>query len=368
MPGIAIVPALGGLQFDRPIMVTHAGDNSKRLFVVGQRGLIHVVADRDQPKPEVFLDIRPKVRYIEKENEEGLLGLAFHPRFADNGQLFIYYTASDKPKRSIISRFQVDSKKTSRVDPDSEEVLLEIEQPFWNHNGGTLIFGPDGYLYIGLGDGGKAHDPFSHGQNPRTWLGSILRIDVDYRQNGKAYGIPSDNPFAQCPDAGRPEVWAYGLRNVWRMAFDRTTGQLWCADVGQDTWEEINIIRRGGNYGWNFREGRHSFRPLKNVARVTTIEPVWEYHHRVGKSIIGGSVYRGRQLPRLVGKYLYADYITGTIWALDYDARHGRVCANYILQDKGMPILSFSEDELGEVFFTTTANQVFQLAPAIQDE
>jgi glucose/arabinose dehydrogenase len=245
-----------------------------------------------------------------------------------------------------------------RADPDSEEVLLTIPQPYWNHKGGTIVFGPDGYLYVGLGDGGYRDDPHGNAQNLKTLLGSILRIDVDHKDPGLQYAIPKDNPFVGCKDA-RGEIWAYGIRNVWRIAFDRKTGDLWAGEVGQDLWEEIDIIKRGGNYGWNRREAMHPATPrdprgAKGTGpRPEFIEPIWEYHHDVGKSITGGNVYRGKLVPELEGGYLYADFITGQMWALWYDKAKGEVTANREIQPKGLPVMSFGEDDNGETYFLT---------------
>src|SRR4029079_11618038 len=230
---------------------------------------------------------RDRVSYKDAQNEEGFLGLAFHPRFKENGEFFVYYTAkpaTDYPHYSIISRFHVSKEDPNRGDPKSEEVIMRIAQPYWNHNGGTIVFGPDGYLYIGLGDGGAANDPHGNGQKMTTLLGKILRIDVDHKDPGLKYAIPKDNPFADRGAQSRGEIWAVGMRSVWRIAFDPATGDLWGGDVGQDTWEEIDIIRRGGNYGWNLREGKHSFSPKDNPAkkgsppRPDLIEPIWDYH------------------------------------------------------------------------------------------
>ena len=238
----------------RPIVVTHAGDGTNRLFVATQRGAIHVFPNRREVKStKVFLDIRKKVVYHDKRNEEGLLGLAFHPKYKTDGRVFVYYTTTAAPRTSVISSFRVSDDDPNKADPKSAVEIMRIKQPFWNHNGGTIAFGPDGYLYVGLGDGGSARDPLKNGQNLGTLLGSILRIDIDRKQRGRNYAIPKGNPFVRRPKA-RPEIWAYGLRNVWRMSFDRQTGKLWAADVGQDLWEEINIIRKGGNYGWNLRK------------------------------------------------------------------------------------------------------------------
>ncbi len=355
------VRAFPNLQFNRPLLLVHAGDDSGRVFVCSQLGKIHVFdgADEDADKTQIFLDIEKHVVYKDSENEEGLLGLAFHPKYKENGQFFVYYTTTDAPHMSVISRFRVSKDDPNRADPASEEEIMRIKQPFWNHNGGTIIFGPDGYLYIGLGDGGLAHDPFKNGQKLSTLLGKILRIDVDQKDPGLAYAIPKDNPFVGRKGA-RGEIWAFGLRNVWRMAFDRATGLLWAGDVGQDMWEEIDLIVRGGNYGWNLREAKHKFGPRGSEARPELIEPIWEYHHDVGKSITGGLVYRGKKLPMLVGSYLYADYIAGKIWALRYDEKAKKVVANREIKGNVMPVVSFGEDQSGEAYFMTTQGWLFR--------
>lgn len=341
------------LRMRRPVLITHAGDGSDRLFILTQQGVVHVMPnDQEVTKPAVFLDIEHKVVYKDEQNEEGLLGLAFHPNYKENGEFFLYYTTTDAPHTSVISRFRVSRDDPNRADPDSEEEILRIPQPFWNHNGGTLEFGPDGYLYIGLGDGGAANDPHMNGQNLQTLLGSILRIDIDRREGNRKYAIPPDNPFVDAENLARPEIYAYGIRNVWRIAFDPKTGLLWAGDVGQNLWEEIDIIEKGGNYGWNLREGMHPFGPGGAEACPRLIEPIWEYHHDIGKSITGGCVYYGERVPELQGAYLYADYVTGRFWALWYDPQAKRVTANRQLQGNGMPIMSFGMDESGEVYCT----------------
>jgi glucose/arabinose dehydrogenase len=351
----------------RPLLLTGASDGTNRIFVGSEYGAILVWPNRpDAKEMKTFLDIRERVQYTDQQNEEGFLGLAFHPRYKENGEFFVYYTAKAtkaKPHLSVISRFRVSKDDPNRADPNSEEVLLTIDQPYWNHNGGTIVFGPDGYLYIGLGDGGLRDDPHGNGQNLKTLLGSILRIDIDYKDPGLKYAIPKDNPFANRGDKARGEIWAYGIRNVWRIAFDRKTGELWAGDVGQDTWEEIDIIVRGGNYGWNLREAFHKFGPKGSDPRPDLIEPILEYNHSVGKSITGGSVYRGKQVPALVGKYVYADYVTGQIWALTYDPKKKQVTANQTIQQKGLPILSFGEDDDGEVYFLTQNGGIYKFAP-----
>lgn len=363
-------PAFGGHEFTQPIYLTALGDGSGRIAVMGQLGTVEVLEGPDDPTPELFLDIRDRVLFNKNENEQGLLGLAFHPLFADNGQLFVNYSIQhDKlggPRRSVISRFTT---QNGQADPASEKVLMTIEQPYWNHNGGTIVFGPDGMLYIAVGDGGKWGDPHGNGQNPKTLLGSVLRIDVDAKStvDGKelSYGIPDDNPFASNPDEGRGEVWAYGLRNVWRMEFDPKTGELWAGDVGQNLWEEIDILEAGRNYGWNVREGKHAYESENGTSKPyqndELIEPIWDYHHDEGKSITGGHVYRGKALPELTGMYLYADYITGRIYALDYDRKTKQVRKNHILREKGMPITSFGQDANGESYFMQTDGLIYQI-------
>jgi glucose/arabinose dehydrogenase len=337
----------------RPLVLTHAGDGSGRVFVATQRGVIHVFAnDQQADRTTVFLDLQDRVAYSDRTDEEGFLGLAFHPRYKENGEFFVFYTLRNAKHTNVLSRYRVGKDDPNRAEAASAEELLRVQRPFWNHDGGTLCFGPDGYLYFTLGDGGAANDPFDNGQNLKSLLGKILRIDVDRKDPGKNYAVPKDNPFVGRKDAV-PETWAYGLRNVWRMAFDRKTGQLWAADVGQNLYEEINLIKAGGNYGWNRREGLHPFGVKGSGPRADLIDPIWEYHHDVGKSIIGGSVYRGKQLPELDGMYLYADYITGQIWALRYDEGQGRVVANRTIRERGFPVLSFGEDEQGEVYFMT---------------
>jgi len=373
--GIRIEPAFPTLQWPAwltgeeegqarkilPVVVTGAGDDSNRMFVASQYGTIF--SFDNSPKAEqltTFLDIRDQVAYDVHENEEGFLGLAFHPHFAQNGQFFVYYTPQDQPRRAVISRLHVKVGSPNRADPDSEEVLLTVAQPFWNHNGGTLAFGPDGFLYISLGDGGFFGDPHGNGQNRQTLLGSILRIDVDHQGKDRSYAIPADNPFVGQGHAARSEIWAYGLRNVWRHSFDRKTGVCWAADVGQNAWEEINLIRRGGNYGWNLREGQHAFGSKGSKPREDLIEPIWEYDRKFGKSIIGGHVYRGKKVPELDGAYLYADHVSGHLWALWCNTDTGVVTANRRLREHGAPVMTFGEDDQGEVYFTSPQGAILK--------
>lgn len=336
----------------RPMALTHAGDGSNRNFVATQRGAIYVFPNDPQAKQaSLFLDIRDRVHDWKLDNEEGLLGLAMHPDYKNNGQFFVYYSSEAEPRTSIVSRFNVSADDPNRADPNSEQVVMKIPQPFSNHNGGSIAFGKDGYLYIALGDGGGRNDPLGHGQNLKTWMGSLLRIDVDHRDGDKNYAIPADNPFIQ-REGAQPEIFAYGFRNVWRLTVDRKTGELWAADVGQDFWEEVNIVKSGGNYGWSIREASYPFSNSSFIPADPPIAPIWEYDHQLGKSITGGFVYRGSRLPELQGMYLYADFISGRIWALKYDQASGRVTSNMGIATTGFPVLAFGEDEAGEVYYT----------------
>ncbi len=341
----------------RPIVLTHANDASGRTFVATQHGVIHIVPkDSKATASKVFLDIRSKVQYDDKSNEEGFLGLAFHPNFKTTGEFFVFYTPKKAPTRSnVISRFRVSKTDPDVADPESEEVLFTYsDRPFWNHDGGTIAFGPDGKLYAFHGDGGAGNDPFDNGQNLSNPLGKVLRLDVDKKSGGKNYSVPADNPFVDRKGA-LPEIWAYGFRNVWRMSFDRKTGTHWAADVGQNLYEEINLVVKGGNYGWNRREGLHPFGARGSGPAKQFIDPIWEYHHDLGRSITGGVVYRGKAFPELDGQYLYADYVSNKIWALQYDAAKNRVVSNRPIKDRNRPVLSFGEDENGEVYVLSVA-------------
>lgn len=347
LPRVRLVRAFPRLTFERPVLVTNAGDD--RLFVLEQSGRVRVFENRpDVEAAGVFLDISDRVRM--RHNEEGLLALAFHPAYAANGHLYVYYSAT--PRRGVVARFTVDPQDRNRADPDSEHVILEIEQPYGNHNGASLLFGPDGYLYLSLGDGGWANDPDRQGQNLSTLLGAVLRIDVDREEEGRAYAIPTDNPFVD-HEGARGEIWAYGLRNAWRMSFDRETGDLWAGDVGQNSWEEIDLIVKGGNYGWNIREGAHPFRNGTTVDPL--IDPVVEYPQRrgreiIGQSVTGGYVYRGTRQPALAGIYIYGDYVSGRIWGLRYADGAVQDHAEIFSGDPRVYISSFGEDAGGELY------------------
>ncbi|MEM9828230.1 MAG: family 16 glycoside hydrolase [Planctomycetota bacterium] len=339
----------------RLMEVTFAPKDTKRLFAAAQSGQIWVFENRpDVTTSKMFLDLRDQVYNYQDRgaNEQGLLGLAFHPDYLSNGKFYTYHSAIDDTK-SVITQWSVSADDPDRADPKSAKVLMEIPQPYQNHNGGSIEFGPDGFLYIGTGDGGDRNDPQGNGQNLQTLLGCILRIDVDRSSGDLAYGIPKDNPFVG-NDRAADEIYAYGLRNPWRIAFDAKTGDLWCGDVGQELWEEINIIKKGGNYGWSIREGMHPFGngTLAEGANLP-VDPIWEYDHQVGKSITGGRVVRTSKVPALDGKYVYADYVSGRIWALQYDSATGKVVSNEEVIESSIPVLAFGQDAQGEVFFLT---------------
>ncbi|HET9055044.1 MAG TPA: PQQ-dependent sugar dehydrogenase [Cyclobacteriaceae bacterium] len=355
--GYQVKPAFPKLSFTRPVDLQHANDNSNRLFVIEQEGIISVFKnDASVSSKKTFLDIRNKVE--DSGNEEGLLGLAFHPQYKTNGYFYVNYTANN-PDRTVISRFKVLAANPDVADPNSEEVILTFAQPYSNHNGGQVIFGPDGYLYIGVGDGGSGGDPQGHGQNLKTLLGSILRIDVNKQQAGKKYAIPADNPFAGNKSGYKEEIYAYGLRNPWRLSFDPVTKKLWTGDVGQNSYEEIDIIEKGGNYGWNIMEGNHCYEPRRNCPHQGLKLPVWEYPRSEGVSITGGFVYRGPSLSGLKGKYIYADYGSGTIWALDAANMNNPI--NSVLVKSNLNISSFGVDADNELYICAFDGKIYNL-------
>jgi glucose/arabinose dehydrogenase len=313
VPKIKVEPIVTGLA--NPVAITHSGDGSGRLFIVLQTGQI-LVYDGSQVLPVPFLDIST---LVSTGGERGLLSVAFHPNYATNGLFYVNYT--DTQGDTVIAQYTV-SDDPNIADPDSAAILLTIAQPFSNHNGGQLQFGPDGYLYIGVGDGGSAGDPDDNAQNLGTLLGKMLRIDVD---SGVPYTIPPDNPFVGDPEA-RDEIWAFGLRNPWRFSFDRLTGDLFIGDVGQDSWEEVNFQTAtssgGENYGWRLMEGNQCFNPPTDCNDGTLTLPILEYNHSLGCSITGGYRYRGTQIPQLEGTYVVGDFCSGRIWGAN-DAGSG---------------------------------------------
>ena len=331
-----------------------AGDD--RLFVTEQPGRVLAFAnDEAAREAEVFLDIQDRVS--DRGSEEGLLGLAFNPAYHENGYLYVYYSASG-PRRSVVSRFHANAGR-QQADPASELVIMEIAQPFSNHNGGQLAFGPDGFLYVGLGDGGSGGDPMRHGRNKGTLLGSILRIDVSRATSEAPYATPPDNPFID--DAGaRGEIWAYGLRNPWRFSFDRETGRLWAGDVGQNSVEEVDVVEKGEDYGWNRLEGSQCF-SAADCDPTWTVLPVWEYPTRGNCSVIGGYVYRGGGIPSLTGAYVFADFCSGRIWALRYDGQE--VTEHLLLADTPLQIVSFGQDRDGALYVLSQNAGIYRLIP-----
>jgi glucose/arabinose dehydrogenase len=344
-PPVVSLEALVPEGLEHPVYVTHAGDGSSRLFVVEQPGRIRIV-QQERLLDAPFLDITNRVRHA---GEQGLLGLTFHPAYKTNGRYFVNYVRRSDGA-TVIAEFRVSS--NPNMSQTGERILLAVPQPYPNHKGGMVEFGPDGYLYIGLGDGGSAGDPGNRGQNKHELLGKLLRIDVDH---GSPYAIPHDNPFAA--GGGRREIFAYGLRNPWRFSFDRQTGELWAADVGQNLWEEIDVVNRGGNYGWRVMEGAHCFLPREGCARDGLIPPVAEYGHEKGRcSITGGYVYRGSRLPALRGAYVYGDYCSGEIFALVEGTQH-------VLLKTGLQIASFGQDQDGELFVVDHGGTIHRLIP-----
>ena len=352
-----VVNAFPNLTFLRPLSLQHSGDGSDRLFVVEQAGVISVFPNEpDVNERQVFLDIQARI--TDQSNEQGLLGLAFHPDFETNGYFYVNYTATS-PERTVISRFSVSDDDANIANPASETVLLTYDQPYGNHNGGHIAFGPDGYLYIAAGDGGSAGDPLNNGQDRTTLLGSILRIDVDSQENGKAYGIPDDNPYVGNGEGFREEIFAYGLRNPWRFSFDSETGDLWAGDVGQNALEEIDIIENGHNYGWNIMEGDQCY-PEGTSCDTDGLElPVFTYPHaNNNRSITGGYVYRGDDLPALTGYYVYADFVSGRIWALDTSDLENP--DNKELIDSDFRISSFGVDADNEMYITSFDGNIYR--------
>ncbi len=360
---------------EKPLFLTHAGDGSGRIFVVEQPGTIRIIEDREL-LPTPFLDISGRVN--DSSNEQGLLGLAFAPNFRETGFFFVNYT--DAGGDTVIARFQVTAEDANLAEADSEKVILKIDQPAGNHNGGMLAFGPDGYLYIGTGDGGAANDRFGNGQNPQSLLGKMLRIDV-LTDSAEPYTIPADNPWVATDWAGQDvldEVWAVGLRNPWRYSFDRATGDLWIGDVGQNQYEEVNYVPAGTrpplNFGWPLMEATHCFGSA-DCDETGLWMPVAETDHQGNCSLTGGYVYRGEAHPELTGVYLFGDYCSGKIWASLPDAdvvqsdalaaqnTEGLVSAwrSVDVLDTDLSINSFGEDEAGELYVIDHRGAISQI-------
>jgi glucose/arabinose dehydrogenase len=371
LPKVQLVRVFPALQVERPLWMQELGN---RFYVMEQRGrIVSFARGSDGGAAQQFFNIVERKPYV--DNEEGLLGFAFHPGFATNQHFYVYYTQQN-PRRSVISEFKA-SGSSGQADLGSERIVMQVGQPYSNHNGGQISFGPDGFLYIGLGDGGAADDPHNNAQNMAALLGKILRIDVNSRatidKKSLQYGIPSDNPFVDAGYGVRGEIWARGLRNPWRFSWDRETGELWAGDVGQNLWEEVDVIRKGGNYGWCVREGFHPFKPGPVEGRYD--EPVAEYPHNpqiasqspfphegFGLSITGGYVYRGEKQPALRGIYLYADYALGSIFGLKLE--NGKVSDQAILLQQPKNVMSFAEDSEGEIYVLAQDGGVYHVVEA----
>lgn len=345
---LGLVNAFPQLSFSQPLDLQSPDDGTNRIFVAEKGGRIRVFTNEPTVNEDtVFLDLSANLSTV---SEQGLLGLAFHPNYQSNGFFYVYYTPT--AGLSQVSRFTV-SANAAIADAASELVLLEIPQPATNHNGGQIAFGPDGYLYIALGDGGGGGDPFENGQDRSTLLGSILRIDVDSQENGLNYSIPKDNPFIGEPNV-REEIYAYGLRNPWRISFDTQTGELWTGDVGQNAIEEIDVVVSGGNYGWPIFEGTRCFSGDCNDTGL--IDPIFEYAQDNGdRSITGGFVYRGTTVPSLQGKYIYGDFVSGRIWALELDGT-----LNELVEASRLNIASFGTDTSQELYVCAFDGSIYK--------
>jgi glucose/arabinose dehydrogenase len=345
-----------------PVELTAPNDGTNRIFVVSVKGAIHVFAnDAGTSTKNVFLDITSKVA---SGGELGLLGLAFSPNFKTDGYFYINYTRRNPSLETVIARYKVSGGNPNQADAPSEQILLTYAQPFDNHKGGKLAFGNDGYLYIAVGDGGSGGDPNKNGQNTKALLGKILRIDVSKAGTGTPYAIPADNPFKGNTTGLREEIFAYGMRNPWRFSIDHTTGMLWAADVGQDKTEEIDIIEKGGNYGWNTMEGNDCYNNT-GCDKTGLSLPILSYAHgTLGASITGGYVSRDKNLPGLNGRYVYGDYVSGNIWALTY-ADKKAVNNDLIGKVSGGTLSSFGEDSNSNLYILNyTDGKIYKLVPA----
>jgi glucose/arabinose dehydrogenase len=343
LPNLSLTPLVSGLS--SPLGLEQANDGSGRLFVVEQGGTIRIIQN-GSVLSQPFLDISSKVI---TGGEMGLLGVTFHPNFQQSGKLYVNYVRSSSGQiQSVIAEYQLAASNPNQADPASERILLTVNQVgnFNNHKAGQLAFGPDGFLYFGLGDGGSEGDPFGNGQNTQTLLGKLMRIDVDGTSPGLQYRVPPDNPFVG--GGGLPEIWAFGLRNPWRFSFDRATGRLFLADVGQDSFEEVDIVTKGGNYGWNIMEGFHCFNPPSGCNMAGLVLPIAEYSHAEGNAIIGGYVYHGAAIPALQGAYVFGDLGSGKIWALTETSPN--TFTRSLLATTGKTTSSFGQDQSGELY------------------
>lgn len=380
VPAVSLQPIYKNLEIERPISVQIPDDDSERRFLIEQTGKIKLLpADETAGEASLFLDLALSIG-VEKDFEEGLLGLAFHPDYRENGKFYVTFSRQG-PKRLVLAEFTASEADPDVADPASERVLLEVQQPEWNHNSGNVFFGPsDGMLYLCVGDGGMKNGVFMLSQKLTRWNGKVLRIDVDSRTASLPYGIPSDNPFVN-ESSACPEIYAYGLRNPWGAAIDPETGLFYLADVGQDLWEEINLIESGGNYGWEIREATQKFHPRdamlaalgkkpKPAEETGFIEPIHEYSRADGLSITGGYVYHGEAIPSLQGHFLYGDWRFGNLWALKYSDEGKKVVANHQIEkpaDLKNPTVQptgFYPDENGEALVLDWRGGIFRMVPA----
>jgi glucose/arabinose dehydrogenase len=360
---ISLNRAFPNLTFSEPLALVSPNDGSGRLFAVEQGGKIYVFTNNDSVTTRtLFLDVSS---LISTGSELGLLGLAFHPQFAQNGKFYINYTelrpGGSSLSRSVIAAYTVSPSTANVADSGSEQRLIILDQPFDNHNGGDLAFGPDGYLYIGFGDGGSGGDPQGNGQNRATLLGKMLRIDVDAQEGQLAYAIPATNPYKANVQGFREEIFAYGFRNPFRFSFDAPSGRLWVGDVGQGAREELDLVTSGGNYGWNIMEGSQCYPPGSSCSRDGLVLPITDYGRSVGTTIIGGYVYRGRLVPNLKEYYIFGDFGSGTIFSLLYD---GVTATRQTLLSTDLNISSFGRDENGEVYVVSYGDgRIYRIGP-----
>jgi len=351
-PTLALTPVVSGLS--SPVDLQFPGDGSSRLFVVQQAGAVRIVTNGSLVATP-FLDITSKVN---SGGEMGLLGLAFHPQFSQNHLFYVHYDRMSAAQvQSVIAEYHVSAGDPNVADPNSERILFTVDQPFTNHKGGQIVFGPDGFLYIGFGDGGSGGDPQGNGQNLQTMLGKMLCIDVNSQSAGKQYAIPATNPFAS--GGGLPEIWAYGLRNPWRFSFERGGSRLFVGDVGQDQFEEVDILEGGKNYGWNVMEGMHCFNPASGCNMNDLTMPIAEYSHSEGEAIVGGFVYKGAAIPKLAGAYVFGDYSSGTIWEL-VESPPGTWTRTKLLST-GRKVSSFGQDLAGDLYVVDYSGSVLKL-------
>lgn len=351
-PTLALTPVVSGLS--SPVDLQFPNDGTGRMFVVQQAGSIRIVTNGSLVAAP-FLNITSKVN---SGGEMGLLGLAFHPQFTQNHLFYVHYDRMVGAQiQSVIAEYHVSAGDPNVADANSERILLTVDQPFTNHKGGQIVFGPDGFLYIGFGDGGSGGDPMGNGQDLQTMLGKMLRIDVNNMSGGKQYAIPATNPFAG--GGGLPEIWAYGLRNPWRFSFERGGTRLFVGDVGQDQFEEVDILESGKNYGWNVMEAMHCFNPASGCNMTGLTMPIAEYAHSEGEAVMGGFIYKGTAISNLLGAYVFGDYISGTIWEL-VEAPAGTWTRTKLLST-GRNISSFAQDTAGELYALDYSGSVLKL-------